>query len=49
MRWTRERRESREPFFTYLALNAPHGPLFVPAEYASATVICRTGSPGTTG
>jgi arylsulfatase len=35
MNWMRARNSAREPFFTYLALNAAHGPLFVPPEYAA--------------
>ena len=31
--WMRERLERKEPFFLYLPLNAPHGPLFVPDRY----------------
>jgi arylsulfatase len=33
-RWIDERRRSRKPFFACVALNAPHAPLDVPAEYA---------------
>ena len=33
MQWMGERADRREPFFCYLPLNAPHGPLFVPAKY----------------
>ena len=31
--WMRQRAARREPFFLYLPLNAPHGPLFVPDKY----------------
>jgi arylsulfatase len=31
MEWMR--RQKGQPFFTYIALNAPHGPLFVPDRY----------------
>ena len=31
--WIRQRAGQRQPFFAYLALNAPHGPLFVPDRY----------------
>jgi arylsulfatase len=31
--WMKASAERREPFFCYLATNAPHGPLYVPAEY----------------
>lgn len=33
MNWIRERAKAGEPFFTYLALNAAHGPLYVPDKY----------------
>ncbi|MEW6303796.1 MAG: arylsulfatase [Verrucomicrobiota bacterium] len=33
MRWMKERATRNEPFFTYLPLNAAHGPLFVPDQY----------------
>jgi arylsulfatase A-like enzyme len=33
MSWMKKCAEIRRPFFTYLALNAPHGPLFVPQKY----------------
>lgn len=33
MQWMKDRAASNEPFFTYIPLNAPHGPLFVPARY----------------
>jgi arylsulfatase len=32
-RWIRERAARREPFFAYIATNAPHGPLYVPQKY----------------
>lgn len=31
--WIRARAGQREPFFAYLATNAPHGPLWVPDRY----------------
>ncbi len=31
--WMAERKKRNEPFFTYLPLNAPHPPLFVPQRY----------------
>ena len=31
--WTKEQLESDTPFFTYLAPNAPHGPMIAPQEY----------------
>ena len=33
MKWMRSCAERKEPFFCYLATNAPHGPLFVPDRY----------------
>ncbi len=33
MRWMKETAAAGRPFFTYLALNAPHGPLWVPQKY----------------
>ena len=33
MRWIRQRGVLGEPFFAYLALNAPHAPVFVPQKY----------------
>ncbi len=33
MRWIAERSASGEPFFAYIAPNAPHSPLFVPQQY----------------
>ena len=33
MKWMRGRAAAGRPFFTYLALNAPHGPLYVPQKY----------------
>jgi arylsulfatase len=36
MQWMRARAAAREPFFTYLPTNAPHGPLFVPQPYTAA-------------
>lgn len=36
MQWMRARAAAREPFFTYLPTNAPHGPLFVPQQYSAA-------------
>ena len=31
--WTKEQLDKEEPFFTFLSLNAPHGPFFAPEEY----------------
>lgn len=31
--WIRARAAAKEPFFAYIASNAPHGPLFVPDRY----------------
>lgn len=31
--WMKTQFESEEPFFTYLSLNAPHGPLVAPEKY----------------
>jgi arylsulfatase A-like enzyme len=33
MKWMKGCAEKKQPFFCYLATNAPHGPLFVPAKY----------------
>jgi arylsulfatase A-like enzyme len=33
MKWMKGCAEKRQPFLCYLATNAPHGPLFVPARY----------------
>ena len=33
MRWIKQRAAFGEPFFAYLAPNAPHAPLFVPQKY----------------
>lgn len=33
MQWMRSRHQERQPFFAYVATNAPHGPLFVPEAY----------------
>ncbi len=33
MRWMQGCHERSEPFFAYIATNAPHGPLWVPDEY----------------
>jgi arylsulfatase A-like enzyme len=33
MRWMKECAARKDPFFTYLPLNAAHGPLFVPDQY----------------
>jgi len=33
MKWMQERHAAEEPFFAYVATNAPHGPLWVPDEY----------------
>ncbi len=35
LKWIEARRGATEPFFAWLALNAPHAPLDVPAEYES--------------
>lgn len=31
--WIRQQAARREPFFAYIPVNAPHGPLFVPDKY----------------
>jgi arylsulfatase A-like enzyme len=31
--WTKQRIQAGEPFFTYLTLNAPHGPMIAPDKY----------------
>ncbi|MCG8650042.1 MAG: sulfatase-like hydrolase/transferase, partial [Pirellulales bacterium] len=31
--WTKEQLDAKRPFFTYLALNAPHGPMIAPEKY----------------
>ena len=31
--WTKEQLDKEETFFTFLSLNAPHGPFFAPEEY----------------
>lgn len=31
--WTKKQLESETPFFTYLTLNAPHGPMIAPEKY----------------
>ena len=33
MRWMKTCADRKEPFFAYIAPNAPHGPLFVPQKY----------------
>jgi arylsulfatase len=33
--WIRARHAAGEPFFAYIPLNAPHGPLFVPPEFTA--------------
>lgn len=33
LRWMRDCAERKQPFFAYIAPNAPHGPLFVPQKY----------------
>ncbi len=33
VKWIKECHAKKEPFFCYLATNAPHGPLFVPDKY----------------
>jgi len=35
MKWMDERRQSKQPFFSYLAPNAPHGPLWVAEKYTA--------------
>ncbi|MGC9354625.1 MAG: arylsulfatase, partial [Mariniphaga sp.] len=32
-KWIKECKESKQPFFTYLSTNAPHGPFFVDESY----------------
>lgn len=32
MEWMEEKQDNDEPFFTYIALNAPHGPVYAPKE-----------------
>ncbi len=34
--WIRQRAAAKEPFFAYIPLNAPHGPLFVEPRYREA-------------
>ena len=36
MTWMRRQHAAGKPFFTYLPLNAPHGPLYVPPEFREA-------------
>ncbi len=31
--WIKKQNESQEPYFAYVALNAPHGPFFAPEKY----------------
>ncbi len=31
--WTKEQLDNKKPFFTYLTLNAPHGPMIAPEKY----------------
>ena len=31
--WTKQQLEAGQPFFTYLTLNAPHGPMIAPQKY----------------
>ena len=33
MKWIKERKEKKEPFFLYLPTNAPHGPHWAPQKY----------------
>ena len=33
LKWMEKQRHAGAPFFTYISLNAPHGPLDVPSEY----------------
>jgi arylsulfatase A-like enzyme len=35
MKWIKERKEKKEPFFLYLPTNAPHGPLWVAEKYSN--------------
>jgi arylsulfatase len=35
MKWIRERKEKKEPFFLYLPTNAPHGPHWVAEKYSN--------------
>ncbi len=35
MEWMKERKDSKEPFFTYIATNTPHAPEYVAEEYAA--------------
>ena len=31
--WTKQQLEAKQPFFTYITLNAPHGPMIAPKKY----------------
>ena len=31
--WTKQQLDAKKPFFTYLTLNAPHGPMIAPEKY----------------
>ena len=31
--WTKQQLDAKQPFFTYLTLNAPHGPMIAPEKY----------------
>lgn len=31
--WIRKQHEAQEPYFAYVSLNAPHGPMYAPDEY----------------
>src|SRR5262249_2315809 len=33
LRWMKDCADKKQPFFPYLATNAPHGPLYVPQKY----------------
>lgn len=33
MAWIKRQHESNQPFFAYVALNAPHGPMYAPEQY----------------
>ena len=33
--WIKRQHESKQPYFAYLSLNAPHGPMYAPDEYKS--------------
>lgn len=33
--WTKKQHDAKKPFFTYITLNAPHGPMIAPKKYKS--------------